>query len=209
MNDPTTPLSYYRLPRGRHGLSPELVAENQRWRLLGACAEAVAEQGYAQTTSADIARRAGVSSSAFYKQFANLAECAVAAYELAADCACEAIERACAAELEEGRALRPAIDAALEFVLLEPALARLLGPAAPWDLPAVVQARSQFVDRLATPGLPERYLVAGALALLAQRLAADRTEHLPELAPELAELLASATRSRSSGVIPSRSAGPR
>jgi len=29
----------FHLPRGRHGLTPELVAENQRWRLIGASSE--------------------------------------------------------------------------------------------------------------------------------------------------------------------------
>jgi hypothetical protein len=44
----------YRLPSGRHHIPPELVAENQRWRLLGAAAEVLAERGYAHTKTADI-----------------------------------------------------------------------------------------------------------------------------------------------------------
>ena len=49
----------HRLPPGRHGLSREEVVESQRWRLLGAVAEELAESGHVRTTSTRVARRAG------------------------------------------------------------------------------------------------------------------------------------------------------
>ena len=35
-----------RLPRGKHGLSPQFVATNQRGRLIAATVTVVAEKGY-------------------------------------------------------------------------------------------------------------------------------------------------------------------
>ena len=51
-----------RLPPGSHGISADVVARNQRERLIAAIAEACAEGGYAETSMADVAKRAGVSS---------------------------------------------------------------------------------------------------------------------------------------------------
>ena len=42
------PFAEHRLPPGHHGLTPETVAENQRWRLLGAVAEELAERGHVE-----------------------------------------------------------------------------------------------------------------------------------------------------------------
>ena len=58
-----------RLPPGPHGLPSELVERNQRERLIAAMAEECAEGGYAETSVAEIARRAGVSTASFYRQF--------------------------------------------------------------------------------------------------------------------------------------------
>src|ERR1700709_1071951 len=75
-----------RLPRGRHGLSPEFVAQNQRERLIAGLTEALYEVGYQKTTVSLIGERASVSKSDFYKHFQSRADCFFAAYE-------EAIER--------------------------------------------------------------------------------------------------------------------
>lgn len=59
------------LPRGRHGLSRELVRASQRMRLLDAMAELMAEKGYAHVTIADIVGRGGVAKRTFYEYFAD------------------------------------------------------------------------------------------------------------------------------------------
>ena len=69
-----------KLPRGRHGLSPEYVARNQRERLLTAVAECVADVGYEATTVAMVSARAGVSKSDYYQRFENKDECFATAY---------------------------------------------------------------------------------------------------------------------------------
>ncbi len=50
-----------RLPPGRHGLPREVVAENQRERLLNGVVEAVVEHGYNATTIGAITEAAQIS----------------------------------------------------------------------------------------------------------------------------------------------------
>lgn len=73
------------LPRGRHGLSPSVVAADQRERMFHALAEAMAERGYVATPVAEIIRRAGVSRETFYQQFGSKQDCFIAAYGWATD----------------------------------------------------------------------------------------------------------------------------
>jgi len=71
-----------RLPRGRHGLPREAVAESQRGRILAAMVEVVAERGYAETRVVDVIGSAGVSRKTFYELFDSKEECFLAAYDL-------------------------------------------------------------------------------------------------------------------------------
>ncbi len=97
-----------RLPRGRHGLSPEFVARNQRDRLIAALILTLAEVGYQKTTVSMIGRRAAVSKSDFYKHFDSKDECFVAAYETRSSGIRAAVVDACAAAAgEEWAAPRP------------------------------------------------------------------------------------------------------
>jgi AcrR family transcriptional regulator len=70
-----------RLPRGRHNLTREQVARDQRNRILLAMAEAMAEHGYVATSVAEVLRRAGVSRETFYQQFSSKEDCFAAAFE--------------------------------------------------------------------------------------------------------------------------------
>ena len=69
-----------RLPPGSHGIPADVVARNQRERLVAAMAEVCAERGYAQASVAEVAKRAGVSSLTFYKQFSGKEDCMLAAH---------------------------------------------------------------------------------------------------------------------------------
>src|SRR3954454_22295205 len=71
-----------RLPPGRHGLARELVAENQRERLLNGVVEAVAEHGYNATTIRAITAAAQISRRTFYEYFRDKEGCFLAAYEM-------------------------------------------------------------------------------------------------------------------------------
>src|SRR6201995_3724390 len=85
-----------RLPRGRHGLSPEFVARNQRERLIAALIHTLDEVGYQKTTVSMIGRRAAVSKSDFYKHFDSKDECFFAGYDFPVERMRSTVVEACA-----------------------------------------------------------------------------------------------------------------
>jgi AcrR family transcriptional regulator len=204
LTDGSPPLSSYRLPRGRHGLPREHVEESQRWRLIAAAGEVLAEQGFAKTKSADIASRAGVSRSTFYGQFENVEACLLAAYEMASACILELASAACEADEAPERRLRLAIDTTLAFLAEDATMVKLLGSESAAGVPAIAIAHERLVAQLGDmlravrSGSPdpddgtavERRLVGGAFALVSDTVAAESARRLPELAPQLTELLA-------------------
>src|ERR1700760_3332222 len=68
------------IPPGRHTLDPDEVKARQRERLVRAMGQCVSEQGYSDTTIADVVRLARTSRTAFYKHFADKEECFLATY---------------------------------------------------------------------------------------------------------------------------------
>lgn len=201
-----------RLPPGRHGIPADLVRAHQRRRLVEAAAEALAEQGYGRLTAARVTELAGVSSRTFYQHFEDLWACLLAAYETEAGTLCAEIEEACAGLVEQrgpiaegdrrGRA-RAGIAAAVSFLAVEPAVARLLSAEPPPQIAALAAARRDLVERLGAmlrevltdphgptplPGL-ERRLIGAALAMIATRAASADPQRLRDLEPELSELL--------------------
>lgn len=196
-------LSNYRLPRGRHGMPAEEVAENQRWRLLAAVAEVLGEKGYARIRSADVAARASVSRATFYEHFENVSHCILVAYETAADCVLELAADACETDGVWQERVALAITTIIGFLAAEPAFARLLGTEAAAGVPAVAAARIRLVASLAAllrenrltedaeasrRSGPEVRFVEGALVLVGDHLKADEAARLPGLAPELTRL---------------------
>jgi AcrR family transcriptional regulator len=78
-------LHLWKLPRGRHGLSPELVARSQRERLIAAVVRVTAAKGYQATSVADILKAAGVGRESFYRYFENKEDCFLAANDMLTD----------------------------------------------------------------------------------------------------------------------------
>jgi AcrR family transcriptional regulator len=66
---------------GRHSIPADVLAHNQRERLIAALASCVAEHGYNATTITQITTAASVSRRTFYEHFAGKEECFVAAYD--------------------------------------------------------------------------------------------------------------------------------
>lgn len=172
-----------RLPPGSHGIPADLVARNQRERLIAAMAEECAGGGYAEATVSGVAKRAGVSSLTFYKQFDGKRECMLAAHEELSGRLLEAL----------GDAEDP-LGAALAIFAADPPSARLLtvevlaaGPQGVERHEAMVTA---FAERLGCGWVA----AAGLLALVGKLAAAGEAERLPELADELAATLSSQNR---------------
>src|SRR6476661_5339278 len=117
-----------RLPRGRHGLSPEFVARNQRERLIAGLTQALYEVGYHETTVSLIGQRAAVSKSDFYKHFESKDDCFHLAYDAAVEQVCGCVRAACEVDADEEWAVRvtAALSSLLSFLSEQPALASLI-----------------------------------------------------------------------------------
>jgi AcrR family transcriptional regulator len=76
------PLPPQPLPKGRHRLPEELVADVQRERILHAGVQTVRENGYAQTSVADITAATGISRESFYAHFTSKREVFLATQQL-------------------------------------------------------------------------------------------------------------------------------
>jgi AcrR family transcriptional regulator len=198
-----------RLPRGRHGLSPEFVARNQRERLISGLIAGLYEVGYQKTTVSLIGQRAAVSKSDFYKHFESKDECFLAAYDTAVERIREQVEAACASVPGEQWADRiaAAVDALLKLFTVEPALASIAlveGIRAGRGVYDRYQAALEsFVHDLrdgAPPGpggaeVPEatgEAVVGGVASMLGRRILAREADQLPRLFPEILEFILSA-----------------
>jgi AcrR family transcriptional regulator len=178
-----------RLPPGPHGLSPELVQRNQRERLIAAMAEVCAERGYAESSVAEVAKHAGVSTASFYRQFKDKRDCMLASFEELFARLLEALERACGGA-EGATRTRAGAKAAAALLAEDVPTARLLSI----EILAVgregVRAQHGAIERLAhrlrAPGTPAALdaawiTVAAMTALVARRLAEDRLPDPDEL----------------------------
>lgn len=191
-----------RLPRGRHGLPREFVAQNQRARLLAALAECLEEKGYERTTVASIGKRAGVSKSDFYKQFETKDACFVAAYDDAVGRIRATVKEACAERKDWGSGVLDALDALLQLFEAEPAQAQLVlveglraGRGVYDRYQVAIQSFVPYLrDGAPAPAGGERppeatdeAVVGGIASLLARRVLAGETKKMCGLLPDIAE----------------------
>jgi AcrR family transcriptional regulator len=193
-----------RLPRGRHGLSPEFVARNQRARLISALILTLAEVRYQKTTVSLIGRRAAVSKSDFYKHFDSKDECFHAAYDTAVERVRSAVVDACAAAAGEEWPIRVrgGLVALLTVLAAEPPLAAILlaeGLRAGRGIYDRYQAAIEsFVPLLregapdppgggAVPPSTDEAVVGGIASLLSRRAGAGEAAELTKLVPDVLE----------------------
>lgn len=192
------------LPRGRHGLSAEQVADNQRRRLLDGAAVAVAEHGYAELTVAHVVSAAGVSRATFYAHYADKADVLLNAHRLAFEQVLAAIAQACRGQELWPEKLRAAVGALFSLARAEPAKLGLLTlQALATDPQATAQLNACNADLVALlrkgrhhtplgPGLPdltEEALIGAVAAILPPRLELSSPAALPELEREVLQLL--------------------
>lgn len=191
-----------RLPRGRHGLPREFVAQNQRERLLAALAECLEEKGYERTTVASIGTRAGVSKSDFYKQFESKDACFIAAYDDAVERIRATVKEACAERRDWGSGVLDALDALLRLFEAEPAQAQLVlveglraGRGVYDRYQVAIQSFVPYLrDGAPAPAGGERppeatdeAVVGGIASLLARRVLAGEAKKMRGLLPDIAE----------------------
>jgi AcrR family transcriptional regulator len=198
-----------RLPRGRHGLSPEFVARNQRERLISGLTQTLYEVGYHETTVSLIGQRAAVSKSDFYKHFGSKDDCFLAAYDAAIDRIRERVLAAC--EGAEGRSwaerVRGAVGGMLDLFDEEPALATMAlveGLRAGREVYDRYQAALESFVVILGRGAPrpavggevpeatDEAVIGGITSLLGRRILAGEGKQLSDLFPEIVEFTFSA-----------------
>ncbi|HEY5854335.1 MAG TPA: TetR/AcrR family transcriptional regulator [Aldersonia sp.] len=198
-----------RLPRGRHNLTREQVARDQRNRILLAMAEAMAEHGYVGTSVAQVLRRAGVSRETFYQQFSSKEECFAAAYEEAVTLLISKIMATTGAQdmpdASRGR-IEYLLGAYLDGLADEPAFARVFlievyaaGPAA---IARRAQMQEMFVGLIAgvlgAHSAEQRFacqaLAAAISTMVTMRLSAGDLDGLRGLRDPLIDMVARSGR---------------
>ena len=105
-------------------LTRQQAAASQRGRLLRAMAEAIAENGYAQTAVADVTARAGVSRRTFYEQFTGKEDCFLAAFDAGAEVLFKTVQAAIDPQEAVERQMRAALETYLTLLAAEPAFAK-------------------------------------------------------------------------------------
>jgi AcrR family transcriptional regulator len=185
-------------------VSPEVVLEMQRSRLLGAAVVAVEELGYTGATVAHITTRARVSRRTFYDLFANREECLLAVLEdtiarLTAELEAEGLD-----EFVWRERVRMGLWRILCFFDREPALARLCVVQSGRGNECVLERREELLAALARvvdagrkeslrarecPPLAAEGVVGAALSILYTRLLKRDERPLGELLGELMSLI--------------------
>lgn len=193
-----------RLPRGRHGLSPEFVARNQRERLIAGLTHVLYEVGYQRTTVSLIGQRAAVSKSDFYKHFESKDDCFIAAYDAAIDLIRARVVEACSRHREDQwpARVRDAIASLLSLLSTEPALASIslveglrAGPNIYDRYQAAVESfvgylregAPQAVEGEPVPEATGEAVIGGIASLLGRRVVAGEAEQIEMLLPEILE----------------------
>jgi len=190
------------LPRGRHGLPPEFVAQNQRERLLAAIAECLDEHGYDRTTVAKISGKAQVSKSDFYRHFESKDECFLAAYDDAVERLRDEVLAACAKRSDWADSVCSALAAALAMLAADPARSNLLlveglraGPSVYARFQIAVESFVPYLRDGApggtragrAPQAADEAVVGGIASLLGRRVLAGEAAQMEEFFPEIAE----------------------
>jgi AcrR family transcriptional regulator len=208
------PDSPRRLPRGRHALAPDEVLRDQRERLLAAVPAVAAEHGYEAMSVADIVKAAAVSRNAFYKNFRDKQECVATAHELGHERLFDLLSTSCYEGAMIEQRVGSSLEAALEVLAAEPALARLLFVEAPSAGDEIALRYHEWLQRYGTllrsaaPDLPiesmpapevEGVIVGGVASRIASEVLRGRGEKLQEFADPFLEYVLTFYRLGESG----------
>jgi AcrR family transcriptional regulator len=172
-------------PDALEGLPAEARAFHLRARIVDAAVREIAERGYGQTAEAAIARRAGVTSRAFYDLFSGKEEALIWAYDVAAAYVVPQVLRALRAEPDWERGATAALSTYLTILDCDSAWAI----ACLRDMPAAGERAREARDAVRTPVLealaaPESLPAAGGVGIemiltAIDAIAVDGLRHQP------------------------------
>jgi Transcriptional regulator len=191
-------------PVGREPLAREVIDAHKRERIVAVAIEVFAKRGYRATTIEHIVAAAQVAVGSFYALFEGKEGCFLHCFDAVV---AEATESTIAA-VPDGASWGESVSAALAFLLdsiaAAPLRARIVfveaqatGAAAEARYEATLDDVASSLRRgrelsSAAAGLPrgfERTTLAGLAWLIHQRLVGAEPEKVPELFPEVAEIL--------------------
>lgn len=171
----------------------------KRERILEGMLEAVGSRGYEQATVQDAIEAAGLYRQAFYDSFGDKEDCYLQALEAGVAWVELAMREAAAIEEQSWRGrMRGSLRGLLEFLDNRPRLGRALLVEVHAAGPRAVEKRTEAMVRAArlidlareeggdaAPAISAEAVVAGILAVLHSRLAADQKDGFELLLPEL------------------------
>ena len=154
-------------------------------------AEVCAESGYVGSTVTEIAKRAGVSTASFYRQFKGRRECMLASFEELFGRMLEEIRRGCDGGAEPATRWTASTAAAASLLAADPPTARLLSIEILAVGPDGVRLQHEAIERMAAllrgpidadPALDASWaVVAAAVALVGKRVAEGISPKAEEL----------------------------
>ncbi len=168
---------------------------NEVERICWATADAVAEKGYAQTSTAEIAERAHISLKTFYEHFANKEEAVVATLDVGGALMLAVVRPAARRAQDWRHGVRATYETMCTFLAAEPAFARLVTTEVYAAGPKALERRDRIIGSLQAmlaPGYkehPETPAVAaeaigGAIyALLREQIHSGGPHSLPSVVP--------------------------
>jgi AcrR family transcriptional regulator len=176
-----------------------LIAPNERERLIAAMAASCARKGYAATEVADVLEATGVDRLGFERNFADKADCALAAVNQILAETTHVAAAAFSPELPDWEKLIRGVRALLELLAAQPSYARLaliearssMPPEAYERYAAGIRVLIAMLDRtrdyatVTTPASATRGGIGGAELLIRRELIAGRAEDLPRLLPDI------------------------
>jgi AcrR family transcriptional regulator len=167
-------------------------------RILRGMLEAVGRAGYERATVQDAITAAGVYRQAFYDSFTDKEDCYLQAIDAGSAWIELAMREAAAGRQTWREQLRGALGGLLAFLDAEPEIARALlvevhaaGPRAVGRRTEAMERAAVLVDRAReesdapAPAISAEAVVAGILAVLHSRLAAEQADGFAPLLPEL------------------------
>lgn len=191
-------LRLWKLPRGRHGLPPEVVARSQRERLLAAVVQVSAEKGYQSMSVADILAAAGVGRESFYRQFDDKEDCFLSANDVLLD----DLEQKASEAFSQGETwaerARAGLGETLRWLADDPEVARVMmiemgsvGPVATERFRDTFHRFTRLLDDgrdgIDPPDLPNLATIAGGavFARVYEEVAFGNSLDLRQLLPQL------------------------
>jgi AcrR family transcriptional regulator len=182
----------------------DILATNQRERILEATIELVAKRGYRGTSIDHIVKRARVGYAAFYELFEGKEQCFCTAFEVVVEDARQRIATSVSLSAPWSEQVCTALASLLELIAAEPFRARIVFTEAHTAGEAALRRHEALLDRVALllregralcPGaseLPlalEKATADGIVWLLNQRVVIGKVENLDQLFPELAQIV--------------------